>query len=420
MGVLRRRDGVHDPKPSADGGLRRAYEHMFDTTGMCIVESESGTTPLDAFIQAIARFVEMPRLELTAFELGEHLVRLRQGMDRLELHFAMGAAAFAATNECEVQGSVSPIDWIRHHCQMSGHAAARAVAAGEQLHRLPVSAAAVEAGEIGFAHFSLLAGVARGCAAKPLAGDNGAAPGEAGTDPADASATATSISPSAFDERPLLELAREHSVGVFSKDCERARHAYDAAAVLDEHVAAAERNRCDFIPCEGGFLAIRGYFDPIAAATIKTAVLPLAKPTGTGDHRSWTRRIADALVEVAGHALDVGAVPTTGGASTHLQLTASVETVMGLDGTSGGELEFAGVVPAATVQRLACDARIRRVLLGPNSAVIDVGRALRLPGAAARAALRVRSGGCDWPRCDRPVAFTNAHHLVALGPRRRH
>jgi len=85
---------------------------------------------------------------------------------------------------------------------------------------------------------------------------------------------------------------------------------------------------------------------------------------------------------------------------------------MGLEGATGGELEFAGAVPAATVQRLACDARVRRILLGPNSAVIDVGRSLRLPGpaarAAARAALRARAGGCEWPGCDRPVAFTNA------------
>ncbi len=88
---------------------------------------------------------------------------------------------------------------------------------------------------------------------------------------------------------------------------------------------------------------------------------------------------------------------------------------MGLDGAPGGDLEFAGAVPAATVQRLACDARVRRVLLGPNSAVIDVGRALRLPSAAARAVLRARSGGCEWPGCDRPVAFTNAHHLVHWG-----
>jgi hypothetical protein len=53
---------------------------------------------------------------------------------------------------------------------------------------------------------------------------------------------------------------------------------------------------------------------------------------------------------------------------------------------------------------LACDARVRRVLLGPTSAVIDVGRALR-----------ARSGGCEWPGCDRPVAFANAHHLVHWG-----
>jgi hypothetical protein len=180
-------------------------------------------------------------------------------------------------------------------------------------------------------------------------------------------------------------------------------------------LAAAERNRCEFIPCEGGFVALRGFFDPIAAATIKTAVLPLARRAGAGDDRPLPRRLADALVEVAGHALDLGAVPTTGGASTHLQLTASVETVMGLEGASGGDLEFAGPVPAATVQRLACDARVRRVLLGPNSAVIDVGRVLRLPSPAARTALRARSGGCEWPGCDRPVAFTNAHHLVHWG-----
>ena len=370
-------------------------------------------TPLEALIGAIERFVQVPTLELTATELGDFLVRLRHGIDLLELGFATGAATFAATDEYDAQGSVTPIDWIRHHCRMSAHAAARSVAAGEQIGHLPAAVAALDAGEIGFAHFSLLAGVARAVSAKPGSGTvevvPGGASGEGGPDPADPA------SPTRFDERPLLELAREHSVGRFGIDCTHARHAHDAAAVLEEHVSAAERNRCEFIACEGGFLAIRGYFDPVAAATIKTAVLPLARPTGAGDDRPLPRRLADALVEVAAHALDLGAIPSTGGASTHLQLTALVETVMGLDGAPGGDLEFAGAVPAATVQRLACDARVRRVLLGPNSAVIDVGRALRLPSAAARAVLRARSGGCEWPGCDRPVAFTNAHHLVHWG-----
>ena len=33
---------------------------------------------------------------------------------------------------------------------------------------------------------------------------------------------------------------------------------------------------------------------------------------------------------------------------THLQLTASIETVQGVAGAPGGDAEFAGVVPAAT------------------------------------------------------------------------
>jgi Domain of unknown function (DUF222)/HNH endonuclease len=362
---------------------------------MC--RSGAGDNPLEMLIGAIERFVRVPTLELTPTELGDHLVRLRHGIDVLELGFATHAGTFAATDEYDAQGSVTPIDWIRHHCHMSGHAAARAVAAGDQVSRLPASVTALDAGDIGFAHFSLLAGVARAVSA-----------GSSAADPEDA----TNVSSATFDEGSLLELARDHSVGRFARDCDHARHVHDAAAILEDHVTAAERNRCEFIPCEGGFMAMRGFFDPIAAATIKTAILPLARRTGVGDDRPLPRRLADALVEVASHALDLGAIPTTGGASTHLQLTASVETVMGLDGAPGGDLEFAGAVPAATVQRLACDARVRRVLLGPNSAVIDVGRALRLPSPAARAALRARSGGCEWPGCDRPVAFTNAHHLV--------
>jgi hypothetical protein len=381
---------------------------------MCNAVAPSGT-PLQALLQGIQSFVEVPALELTPAELGEHLIRLRHGIDLLELGFSSWAATFARTDEYEAQGSVSPIDWIRHHCHMSAHGAARAVTAGEQAPRLPASVASLDAGEIGFAHFSLLASVGRALGSKSAASvaadlTDGAS-GSDGADPADPPALAGPFT-LGFDEHSLLELAREHSVGRFGIDCTRARHAYDAAAVLAEQVSAAEHNRCELIPCEGGFLALRGYFDPVAAATITTAVLPLARPTGVGDERPLPRRLADALVEVAAHALNLGAVPSSGGASTHLQLTASVETVMGLEGAIGGDLEFAGPVPAATVQRLACDARVRRILLGPSAAVIDVGRALRVPGPAARAALRARSGGCQWPGCDRPVAFTSAHHLV--------
>ena len=207
------------------------------------------TTPLDALIEAIERFVQVPTLELTATELGDFLVRLRHGIDLLELGFATGAATFATTGEYEAQGSVTPIDWIRHHCRMSAHAAARSVAAGEQLGRLPATVAALDAGEIGFAHFSLLAGVARAVSATPGSGTVDAVVTRGRVrgcrlrprDPA---------TPTRFDERPLLALAREHSVSRFGIDCTHARHAHDAAAVLEEQVSAAAPGalgprRCD-------------------------------------------------------------------------------------------------------------------------------------------------------------------------------
>ena len=158
------------------------------------------------------------------------------------------------------------------------------------------SAAALDAGEIGFAHFSLLAGVARAARTKLAAADPWAAVRVDATDPdADAAANAAAadatdgsdapgtdgadpaipVPPLTFDERPLLQLAREHSVSRFGHECIHARHAYDAAAVLEEHVHEAEHNRLELIPCENGSMALRGLFDPIAAATIKTAVLPL-------------------------------------------------------------------------------------------------------------------------------------------------
>jgi hypothetical protein len=351
-----------------------------------VCDGDDKLAPFERLLHEIDAFVASPGGEITAFELGERLIRFRHGIDRLELRFAREVAAFASSDEYEVQGSNSPIDWVRHQCRMSSTAAARSIATGEAAAELPGSVA-LEEGAIGFAHLSMLAGMER--AAKRTG--------------------------RSFDERPLLDLAREHSVGRFVKDCDHARHAGDAASVLAEHVDAVDSRYLEFTKCEDGRLALHGLLDPVGGATLRVALEPLCARSGVGDERPRARRLADGLVELAMHALDHGFTSEGGTTRTHLQLTASVETVMGLSGASGGELEFAGVVPAATVQRLACDASIRRVLLGPDSAVIDVGRALRVPSGAGRAALRVRDQGCVWPGCERPSPWTNAHHVLHWG-----
>jgi hypothetical protein len=64
------------------------------------------------------------------------------------------------------------------------------------------------------------------------------------------------------------------------------------------------------------------------------------------------------------------------------------------------------------VQRLACDGTITRVVLGPESVVIDVGRARRVVAGPTRRALNARDGHCKWPHCDRPASWSDAHHVI--------
>jgi hypothetical protein len=342
------------------------------------------------------------REDMTPTEMAEELIQLRHACDLLELHFAALAAEFAATEEYERWGSVSPVDWIRHECRMSAYAAANAVCVGEQAAALPESVAAVAAGAIGFPHLTLLASTARAVRTSPTPTPALASPVEAG--PAGKGVDG-------FDETALLAQAREHSVSRFRFDCAHARHAGDALAFLEQQNRGVEFRRLELSPCGDGGLALRGLLDAVGGAALRTALEPLARRSGRDDERNRERRLADALVELSHHALDSGGLPSRGGQRPHLQVTASVETLQGLAGAPAGELAFSVPIAAATVQRLACDAGVTRVLLGADSAVIDVGRALRVPSGATRKALATRDGGCVWRPCDRPAAWTEAHHL---------
>jgi hypothetical protein len=339
-----------------------------------------------ALRSAVEEFEASPAPARHPVELGEDLVHLRHLIDRLELQFAERAAAFAKTDGYERGGSSSPIDWLRHNCKMSRHAAEGAVCVGEQRPTLPNSAAAMHKGDIGFAHLTLMSRTARAVRDSPAG--------------------------ASFDELCLLDKAKEHSVGRFRYDCAHARHALDAKGVLAEHVELVDARTLELQSRDDGAVIVNGFLDPVGGATLRTALEPLARFNGKDDQRPHGKRLADALVELAHHTLDSGVLPITGGARTHLQVTATVETLAGLPGAPAGALQHAPPVPAPTVQRLACDAGLSRVLLDSKSVVVNVGRARRLPGAATRRALHARDAGCVWPSCDRASAWTSAHHLV--------
>jgi hypothetical protein len=317
--------------------------------------------------------------------LRDDLNRLRRVIDRVELEFAFVAGAFAKTAEEEWQGCLSPIQWLRVECGMTSAAASSAIAIGAHAEELAESVAAVEDGRLGFAHLALMAGTAKAFRESPTA--------------------------SAFEEQPLLQQAMSHELSRFRADCAHVRHAHDAEAFQAEQLQDVEARTLEVRTGEGGAVFIKGFLDAVGGAAVCTALDPLARRMGSDDDRSRQRRYADALVELAGHGLDAAILPRVGGQRPHLQVTTSLETLVGEVGAPAGMLERAGPVATPTVQRLACDASVTRVLLGSDSAVVDVGRARRLPSGATRRALHARHGGCQWPGCDRPASWTAAHHI---------
>jgi hypothetical protein len=318
------------------------------------------------------------------------MVGWRRLIDRMELEFSGMVTELAACGEDEWDGHPSPTGWVKEECHTTGSAAWNALVVGGQAVRMPESTRALLAGEIGFAHLAVIARTAAWIAGPSIGGDT-ASPG--------------------FDEAALLGKARMRSVAELRRDCAHLRHAADPRRFLTEQVEQVEARFLELKATEGGALFLRGFLDSEGGATLRTALEPLARPAGEGDERPRERRCADALVELAAHALDSGALPQHGGQRPHLQVTATLETIQGRDGAPAAELELGGPVPTETARRLGCDAAVTRVVFGADSAILDVGRATRVPATATRRALLARDRGCVWPGCHRPASWGEIHHL---------
>jgi len=350
-----------------------------------VVGTEAIAAPsshLAELLAAIDRFRQRPKADRQPQELAAELKGIRHAGDLLELEFAETAAAFSKTEEYGEQGSVSPIDWIRHQCRMSSGSVWNSIAVGQHLEDLPRSIEAVESAEIGYAHLTLMARTA-----ESVQGSSTAAP---------------------FEEDGLLDKAREYSVGRLWYFCHHMRHATDPEEFAAEQSRAAEGRTLKMSTYEDGSLALEGWFDSIGGAVVRSALEPLAQAHGDHDDRGREHRNADAFVEVCSHVQDIGVLPQR----PHLQVTASLDTLRAVAGSPAGDMEYSLPVSAATVRRLACDGTITRVVLAPESVVIDVGRARRVVAGAARRALNARDGHCKWPRCERAASWSDAHHIV--------
>ena len=79
-------------------------------------------------------------------------------------------------------------------------------------------------------------------------------------------------------------------------------------------------------------------------------------------------------------------------------------------GTGPAELDDGTPIPMSVLARIACDSEMTRVVFGPASQPLDVGRSQRTYTGAIRRAVVARDRHCQYPGCSAPPALGEVHH----------
>jgi hypothetical protein len=107
--------------------------------------------------------------------------------------------------------------------------------------------------------------------------------------------------------------------------------------------------------------------------------------------------------------LDHADTPVVGGEKPHINLVCDLPALRGVAGDRH-ETENGEVIDVDTLRAAACDSSVSRIVLGPDSEVIDVGRRTRVVPTALRRAIIARDRHCTHPGCERPARWCDVHH----------
>jgi len=189
-------------------------------------------------------------------------------------------------------------------------------------------------------------------------------------------------------------------------------HTADQPRVQLELETQLARRRFEVTRKPNGMLEGDFALPTMAGDTLLTAIDTLMPPPATDDERTTSQRRADALEDLARSYLDGSQTPVVGGERPHVTVHVDLDA---LAGRAGGlhETEDGCVLDVETIRQLACDATVTRVVFGPGSEVLDVGRKTRVIPAALRRAVIARDRHCTRPGCSRPPHWCDVHHIIS-------
>jgi hypothetical protein len=265
--------------------------------------------------------------------------RMRAVIDALELEFSSMARRGQKRGDHLINGNITAASWIARTCNMSVTSAADRLCVGAQLEELPKVAAALASGEIGYQSASVLSHLRDKLGEKR----------------------------DRFNEEEMLGFAREFSVSGLRRLCAYAWHVADPDGFFNEAEENYSRRRLHISQLPDGMYAVDGLLDPVTGASLKTAAETLAKRKGPEDDRTHSQRMNDAVGEMVDHAMGQGTLPRRHNVKPHINLTTTIEGVKNELGAPPAELELSLPISTRTLERIACDCTMSRVLLADST-----------------------------------------------------
>lgn len=327
----------------------------------------------------LEEMASVPSEALTNSELLAEIDELTHCRDIFESLLAKRTADLSRCGAHDQGGYPSPTAYLRDRGRMSGGHARQIVAMANAMKKAPAVTRAWSDGRIS-------------------------------TDQARSLFSLTEVVPDEFAEaeEALVEIVEPLSVSDTRRALEYWRQSVDGPGDLSDEAQLARRG-LSLSKTMGGMRRIDGWLTSTAGEALETALGALMPPPSDDEERTPRQRRHDALEDLARSYLDRGDTPVVGGEKPHIMVLADLDALKGIAGgtheTLGGE-----VFDVETIRRLACDSSVSRIILGPQSEILDVGRKTRVWSPAQRRAIIARDRHCVEPGCDRPPDWCDIHH----------
>ena len=353
-------------------------------------EPEVSEPPIRVLSRAVDTLTSVEISELSEAELPGFVLRLRREMDRIDAVFADVVTAAHRRGAGTGDGYDSTTAWLRWQAGMRTGEVHSAIDAGEVGELLPDTRSAWRAGRI-------TTGAMRAISAARVEGFDP----ELQASEAELLAAAT--------RRDMWSLQR---LTAHFRTCAKR----DGTLPPDRSGLRAA--------IVGDRLVLDGEIHGLAGETITRVLDVFTDTSSPDDDRTFSQRRADALYRICRIALDAGSDATMASLSAavvidwstllgHLSRKHPSSVAPAVDLTGRMDGGCIGPLDGAEVEAMLCDSAIGRVVVGPNSEPIDVGRQRRLFPAAIRRAIVTRDQRCRWPGCEKPPGWCEAHHTEA-------